>query len=100
MGVRECESVRVTGWREAGPPNHLDDVVNSDQYVVDTKLSLWQEAKACCLNQEMSACAAEYYEHCYDAVPSPEVCKTVKTRCKTVKARCKTVKARSETVTA
>ena len=28
-------------WREAGPPNHLDDKVDSNQKVVDTELSLW-----------------------------------------------------------
>ena len=27
-------------WREAGPPNHLDDKVDSDQRVVDQELSL------------------------------------------------------------
>ena len=27
-------------WREAGPPNYLDDKVDSDQKVVDTELSL------------------------------------------------------------
>ena len=29
-------------WREANPPNHLDDQVDSDQYVVNTHLSLPQ----------------------------------------------------------
>ena len=28
-------------WREAGPPNHLDDKEDSDQYVVNKELSLW-----------------------------------------------------------
>ena len=27
-------------WREAGPPNHLDDKVDSDQQVVNKELSL------------------------------------------------------------
>jgi len=27
-------------WREAGPPNHLDDKVHSDQYVVNEELSI------------------------------------------------------------
>ena len=27
-------------WREAGPPNHHDDKVDSDQYVVNKELSL------------------------------------------------------------
>jgi len=27
-------------WREAGPPNHLDDKVDSDQYVVNKEISL------------------------------------------------------------
>ena len=27
-------------WREAGPPNHLDDQVDSDQEVVGKELSL------------------------------------------------------------
>ena len=27
-------------WREAGPPNHLDDKVDSDQQVVNKDLSL------------------------------------------------------------
>ena len=27
-------------WREAGPPNHHDDKVDSDQQVVDAELSL------------------------------------------------------------
>ena len=27
-------------WREAGPPNHHDDKVDSDQEVVDNELSL------------------------------------------------------------
>jgi len=27
-------------WREAGPPNHHDDKVDSDQYVVNNELSL------------------------------------------------------------
>ena len=27
-------------WREAGPPNHLDDVVDADQLVVDKELAL------------------------------------------------------------
>jgi len=29
-------------WREAGPPNHHDDKVDSDQKVVNKELSLWQ----------------------------------------------------------
>ena len=28
-------------WREAGPPNHHDDKVDSDQEVVNTELSLY-----------------------------------------------------------
>ena len=28
-------------WREAGPPNHDDDKVDSDQWVVNKELSLW-----------------------------------------------------------
>ena len=27
-------------WREAGPPHHHDDKVDSDQYVVNNELSL------------------------------------------------------------
>jgi len=27
-------------WREASPPNHRDDKVHSDQYVVNKELSL------------------------------------------------------------
>jgi len=30
-------------WRQAGPPNHLDDKVDSDQEVVNKELSLWQD---------------------------------------------------------
>ena len=29
-------------WREAGSPNHHDDVVDSDQWGVNKVLSLWQ----------------------------------------------------------
>ena len=32
-------------WREAGPPNHHDDKVDSDQQVVDKELSLSLAAK-------------------------------------------------------
>ena len=28
-------------WREAGPPTHHDDDVDSDQQVVNKELSLW-----------------------------------------------------------
>jgi len=28
-------------WREAGPLNHHDDIVDSDQQVVNKELSLW-----------------------------------------------------------
>ena len=28
-------------WREAGPPDHHNDKVDSDQYVVNNELSLW-----------------------------------------------------------
>ena len=31
-------------WREAGPPNHLDDEVDSDQEVVNKQLSLCRSA--------------------------------------------------------
>ena len=31
-------------WREAGPPDHLDDKVDSDQQVVNKELSLSREA--------------------------------------------------------
>ena len=31
-------------WREAGPPNHLDDKVDSDQYVINKELSLCKPA--------------------------------------------------------
>jgi hypothetical protein len=38
-----------TPWREAGPPNHHDDKVDSDKLVVNKELSLgtgsWREAK-------------------------------------------------------
>ena len=30
-------------WREAGPPNHHDDKVDSDQWVVNKKLSLSEQ---------------------------------------------------------
>ena len=30
-------------WRKAGPPNHLDDKVDSDQQVVNKELSLWTQ---------------------------------------------------------
>jgi len=30
----------ILPWREAGPPNHHDDKVDSDQYVVNKELSL------------------------------------------------------------
>ena len=33
-------------WREAGPPNHHDDKVDSDQWVVDKELSLVLEMGA------------------------------------------------------
>ena len=33
-------------WREAGPPNHHDDKVDSDQEVVNKELSLWGVVKA------------------------------------------------------
>ena len=29
-------------WREAGPPNHYDDKVDSDQQVVNKNNSLWK----------------------------------------------------------
>ena len=32
-------------WREAGPPNHLDDKVDSDQLVVNKELSLTPMAR-------------------------------------------------------
>ena len=32
-------------WREAGSPNHLDDKVDSDQYVVNKELSLSPSAR-------------------------------------------------------
>jgi hypothetical protein len=35
-GKRECKN----SWREAGPPDHLDDKVDSDQQVVDKEISL------------------------------------------------------------
>ena len=28
-------------WREAGPPNHQDDKVDADQWVVNKEFSLW-----------------------------------------------------------
>ena len=31
-------------WREAGPPNHHDDKVDSDQKIVNEELSLWAGA--------------------------------------------------------
>ena len=33
-------------WREAGPPNHQDDKVDPDQWVVNTELSLSSHASA------------------------------------------------------
>jgi len=30
-------------WREAGPPNHHDDKVDSDQQVVNKELYLWTD---------------------------------------------------------
>ena len=32
-------------WREAGPPNHLNDKVDSDQYVVNEELSFYREQR-------------------------------------------------------
>ena len=35
-----CKREFKLPWREAGPPNHHDDKVDSDQWVVDKELSL------------------------------------------------------------
>ena len=32
-------------WREAGPPDHLNDEVDSDQYVVNQEVSLFTQLK-------------------------------------------------------
>ena len=33
-------------WREAGPPHHVDDEVDSDQRVANKELSLWWQRAA------------------------------------------------------
>ena len=33
-------------WREAGPPKHLDDKVDSDQQVVNTELPLFRVSRS------------------------------------------------------
>jgi len=44
MHIQICEATWIRGfklpWREAGPPNHHDDEVNSDQQVVNKKVPL------------------------------------------------------------
>ena len=45
-------------WREAGPSNHLDDKVDSDQWLVKKELSLWL---ACERAERMSSgCGASW----------------------------------------
>ena len=39
-------------WREAGPPNHLGEKVDSDQLVVNTELSLQQRDSVLVLHVE------------------------------------------------
>ena len=39
--VRVLTGGLVVAWREAGPPSHLDDKVDSDQQVVNKELSLY-----------------------------------------------------------
>ena len=39
LELEDREERQTLPWREAGPPNHLDDKVDSDQQVVNKELS-------------------------------------------------------------
>ena len=51
-------------WRAAGPPNHMDDKVDSDQYDVDDAFSLYQV-------RELTDGGVVADPHCYDVRPPP-----------------------------
>ena len=43
MGLRQAnwEMEVKLSWRQASPPNHHDDQVDSDQYAINKEVSLW-----------------------------------------------------------